>query len=164
MIRTDFRQLVHRVMHRSTLAGMEDRALRRGNAWLATIHAAQAAAILVLSTGFALPVTGAFMEGPPGHGLPQQALLFNLRIGPLVGAFLLLAGLRLPPRLARVRRGDRVRWPEVPALGGTRSVSEDVKSCEPEDPQDLRGNTLDSKPPAKPASQLAKAAVAPARR
>jgi len=33
---------------------------------------------------------------------------------------------------------DRVRWPEVPALSGTRSVSQrNAKSCEPEGPQDL---------------------------
>ena len=38
--------------------------LWRGNALLAALHAAQAAVILVLSTGFSLPVTGAFMEGP----------------------------------------------------------------------------------------------------
>ena len=42
--------------------GMEDRTLRRGNAWLAVLHAAQAAVILALSTDFSLPVTGAFME------------------------------------------------------------------------------------------------------
>ena len=73
--------------------GMEDRALRRGNALLAVLHAAQAAVILALSTDFSLPVTGAFMEGQPGSGLPTQDLLFDLRIGPLVGAFLLLAAL-----------------------------------------------------------------------
>lgn len=41
---------------------MDNRALRRGNAALACIHAAQAVVILALSTDFSLPVTGAFME------------------------------------------------------------------------------------------------------
>ena len=88
---------------------MDNRALRRGNALLALVHAAQAVVILALSTDFSLPVTGAFMEGQPGSGLPKQVLLFDLRIGPLVGAFLLLAALdhalvALPPCRARYER------------------------------------------------------------
>src|SRR5512142_1355002 len=67
--------------NRIRLRGMEDRALRRGNASLAVLHAAQAAVILALSTDFSLPVTGAFMEGQPGSGVPKQDLLFDLRIG-----------------------------------------------------------------------------------
>ena len=63
---------------------MDNSALRRGNALLAALHAAQALVILALSTDFALPVTGAFMKGQPGSGLPRQDLLFDLRIGPLV--------------------------------------------------------------------------------
>ena len=51
---------------------MDNRALRRGNALLALVHAAQAVVILALSTDFSLPVTGAFMEGQPGSGLPKQ--------------------------------------------------------------------------------------------
>ncbi|HUZ15178.1 MAG TPA: heliorhodopsin HeR [Gaiellaceae bacterium] len=70
-----------------------DRRLRAGNIGLAVIHAAQAAAILALSTSFALPVTGAFMSGPPGSGTPAQETLFHVRIGPVVAAFLLLAAL-----------------------------------------------------------------------
>ena len=61
---------------------MDNRALRRGNALLALVHAAQAVVILALSTDFSLPVTGAFMEGAPGGGLPKQVLLFDLRLGP----------------------------------------------------------------------------------
>jgi hypothetical protein len=88
---------------------MDDSALRRGNAFLAVLHAAQAAVLLALSTGFSLPVTGAFMEGQPGSGRPKQDLLFDLRIGPLVAAFLLLAALdhalvALPPFRARYER------------------------------------------------------------
>ena len=97
-------------------------ALRRGNAFLAFVHAAQAAVILALSTDFSLPVTGAFMEGQPGSGLPKQDLLFDIRIGPLVAAFLLLAALdhalvALPPCRARYERGlaagiNPFRWLE----------------------------------------------------
>ncbi len=88
---------------------MEDGSLLRGNASLAVLHAAQAAVILALSTDFSLPVTGAFMEAQPGSGLPKQDLLFDLRIGPLVGAFLLLAALdhalvALPPFRSRYER------------------------------------------------------------
>ena len=76
--------------------------LRRGNLGLAVLHSGQAAVILALSTAFALPVTGAFMTGPPGSGTPAQETLFHVRIGPLVAAFLLLAALdhalvALPP-------------------------------------------------------------------
>ena len=65
--------------------------------------------ILALSTGFSLPVTGAFMEAPPGSGLPKPGRLYDLPIGPLVGAFLLLAALdhavvALPPFRARYER------------------------------------------------------------
>ena len=76
---------------------------------LALLHAAQGAVILVLSTDFALPVTGAFMAGQPGSGTPKQDVLFDLPIGPLVGAFLLLAaidhgGVALQPLRARYER------------------------------------------------------------
>ena len=111
-----------RVRRRQEAQGMDNRALRRGNAFLAFVHAAQAVVILALSTDFSLPVTGAFMEGQPGSGLPKQDLLFDLRIGPLVAAFLLLAALdhalvALPPCRARYERGlaagiNPFRWLE----------------------------------------------------
>ena len=49
------------------------------------------------------------MEGQPGSGVSKQDLLFDLRIGPLVGAFLLLAALdhalvALPPCRSRYER------------------------------------------------------------
>jgi len=79
-----------------------DNRLRAGNLALAALHAGQAAVILALATDFSLPVTGAFMEGPPGSGLPAPDTLFHLPLGPLVAAFLLLAALdhgavALPP-------------------------------------------------------------------
>ena len=57
---------------RSAFEAVDDKALRRGNALLALLHAAKAAVILALSTDFALPVTGAFLEAQPGSGLPKQ--------------------------------------------------------------------------------------------
>jgi hypothetical protein len=99
-----------------------DTGLQRGNLGLAVLHAAQAAAILALSTDFALPVTGAFMSGPPGSGTPAQETLFHVRIGPLVAAFLLLAALDhalvgLPPlrrryEAALARGVNPFRWLE----------------------------------------------------
>ena len=72
---------------------LSDNVLSRGNTALAVLHAAQAILILVLSTSFSLPVTGAFMTGPPGSAPPETDTLFHLRLGPLVAAFLLLAAL-----------------------------------------------------------------------
>jgi hypothetical protein len=99
-----------------------DSRLRRGNLALAVLHAAQAAVILALSTDFALPVTGAFMTGPPGSGTPAQETLFHVPLGPLVASFLLLAALDhalvgLPPFRARyeasLERGvNPFRWLE----------------------------------------------------
>jgi hypothetical protein len=47
---------------------MADRALRRGSASLAVLHATWAAVILALSTTFSLPVTGASWKANPGAG------------------------------------------------------------------------------------------------
>jgi Heliorhodopsin len=67
------------------------------------------------------------MEGQPGSGLPKQELLFDLRVGPLVGAFLLLAALdhglvALPPFRARYERClaagiNPFRWLEYLLVG-----------------------------------------------
>lgn len=68
--------------------------LRVGNAVLALLHAGQAAIVLALSNDFSLPVTGAFLEGPPGLTDPAPPTeLFELPLGPAVAAFLLLAAL-----------------------------------------------------------------------
>ena len=40
--------------------------LRLYNAGMGLLHAVQGVAVLLLSNDFALPVTAAFMEGPPG--------------------------------------------------------------------------------------------------
>ena len=64
--------------------------LRRANAVLGLLHALQAAIILALATDFNLPVTGAFLDGPPGD-VPSRDILFDLPIAPAVAIFLALA-------------------------------------------------------------------------
>ena len=66
------------------------RRLRVWNTSLAGVHAIQALLILALSNGFALPVTISFMEGPPGTPTTTDTV-YDLPIGPVVAAFLLLA-------------------------------------------------------------------------
>ncbi len=66
--------------------------LRLYNAGMGLLHAAQGAAVLFLSNDFALPVTAAFMEGPPGTPATTEEL-FTLPLGPAVAAFLLLSAI-----------------------------------------------------------------------
>ena len=71
------------------------RRLRNLNLAAALLHAAQAAAMLALSTAVSLPVTALFASGPPGTPPDGRALdiLFEIRLGPAVAAFLLLSAL-----------------------------------------------------------------------
>lgn len=69
------------------------RRLRRYNVVLAVLHAAQGVAILLLANDFSLPVVGSFYDDSPalrGTDLRPE-LLFDIRIAPLVAAFLFLA-------------------------------------------------------------------------
>jgi hypothetical protein len=66
--------------------------LRVYNLAMAGLHAIQGVLVWVLSTDFALPVTAAFMEGPPGSPASTEEL-FSLPIGPAVAAFLFLSAL-----------------------------------------------------------------------
>jgi hypothetical protein len=85
-------------------AGAEYRRLRTWNASLAGVHAIQALLILALSNGFTLPITISFLEGPPGTSTTTDTV-YDLPIGPVVAAFLLLAavdhGLMAAPRIHR---------------------------------------------------------------
>ena len=69
--------------------------LRRFNATLSGLHLAQAAAILALSSAFALPVTSSFlrMDANTGGLVGVRDELTRLRIGPFVAAFLLLSAI-----------------------------------------------------------------------
>jgi hypothetical protein len=95
--------------------------LRRWNLGLAALHAVQAALILVLSDDFAVTVTSAFPEGPPGTAPPAPDALFDVRVGVAVAVFLGLAALDhllTATRFRRtyeddLRRGiNRFRWAE----------------------------------------------------
>ena len=68
-------------------------ALRRANAGAAALHAAQAAAVLVLATDFALPVTASYLAGPPGTTPLEPVVLFDIPTGAAVAGFLALSAL-----------------------------------------------------------------------
>jgi hypothetical protein len=80
-------------MEEQFLATEEKRRLRRFNAAAAVLHAAQAVVILALASDFALPVTGSYLEGPPGTPPQDPALLFDIPTGPAVAGFLALSAL-----------------------------------------------------------------------
>lgn len=67
--------------------------LRRDNAVAATVHLVQAVVVVALSTGFALPVTAAYPQGPPGTPTQDPVVLFDLPTGAAVAAFLALSAL-----------------------------------------------------------------------
>ncbi len=65
--------------------------LRRWNLALTVLHLAQAVAVVVLASDFAITVTGSFPAGPPGTDVPPPEALFDVRIGVAIAAFLVLA-------------------------------------------------------------------------
>jgi len=67
--------------------------LRRNNLVMAALHAVQGAAIVFLATDFTLPVTDAFLAGPPGSGLGEPATVFDLNLAWGVASFLFLSAL-----------------------------------------------------------------------
>jgi hypothetical protein len=101
----------------------EDRAtnLRRWNIGLTVLHAAQAVLIVVLASDFAISLTTAPPQGPPGTRLPAAETLVDVRVGAAVAAFLALAAVDhlVTATFARrtyeadLRRGiNRFRWVE----------------------------------------------------
>ena len=67
--------------------------LRLANAGAAVLHAAQAVAVIVLATDFALPVTASYMGGPPGTTPLDPVVLFDIPTGAAVAGFLVLSAL-----------------------------------------------------------------------
>ena len=65
--------------------------LRKYNIGMGVLHAAQAIAILALATAFVLPVTAAFMTGPPGTKPADPATLFNVSVAWGCALFLFLS-------------------------------------------------------------------------
>ena len=98
------------------------RRLRALNIGVGIAHLAQGIVILALANDFATPVTGTFLSGPPGDGPGALDTLTDIRIGPLVAAFLLLAAadhllMATPPVRAwyegEITRGRNIaRWIE----------------------------------------------------
>lgn len=66
--------------------------LRNYNLIIGLTHLAQAIAMVALSNDFSLPVTRAFLTGPPGTA-PAQEAWFDVPLGYAVAAFLFLAAL-----------------------------------------------------------------------
>lgn len=65
--------------------------LRWWNAIVGLVHLAQALVILAISNDFTLPITAAFLGGPPGAEFTEREVLWNVPIGYGVAFFLLLA-------------------------------------------------------------------------
>jgi hypothetical protein len=89
-------------------------ALRRYNVIAALAHAVQAGAVLLLANGFSLPVTAAYMTGPPGSGSGPAIVLFDSPIGLAVALFLALSAVAhlvvaSPTFFPRYRAGLLVR-------------------------------------------------------
>ena len=79
-----------------TTSKLDERAvasLRRWNLGLVVLHVAQAAAILVLASDFAITITRSLPTGPPGSPPGAPEALFDLPIGVTVAGFLTLAAL-----------------------------------------------------------------------
>ena len=102
-------------------AGSQFRQLRVINLLVGLVHLGQAIAMLLLSNDFSLPVNRSYLGGPPGTD-PSSAHAFDVPLGPLVAAFLLLAAvdhlLTASPvlydtyvRLLGEKRND-IRWIE----------------------------------------------------
>jgi hypothetical protein len=67
--------------------------LRRYNAMMGLLHAAQAVLVLALANGFTLPVVATFIAGPPGAAPPAVEPLFEVSIAWGVAAFFLMSAL-----------------------------------------------------------------------
>ncbi len=66
--------------------------LRPYNLAAATLHAAQAAAVVVFANAFSLPVRATYMTGPPGRDVGTRTVtLFDLRFAWAIAAFFALS-------------------------------------------------------------------------
>jgi hypothetical protein len=98
------------------------RRLRTANLVVGSVHAVQAVLLVILSNDFALPVTAAYLDGPPGTAPGEPSTLFEVRFGWAVAGFLGLAALdhllMASPRVVdwyegQLRRGrNPARWAE----------------------------------------------------
>ena len=67
--------------------------LRKVNILAGILHLTQMAAVLALSSDFALPVTATYMSGPPGSSFAPAVILFSTPVGLTVALFLGLSAL-----------------------------------------------------------------------
>jgi hypothetical protein len=95
--------------------------VRKWNLALTVLHLGQAIAMLLLTSDFTLKVLSSFPAGPPGTEGLTTKVLFEVRVGWVIGAFLVLAGLDhlLTSTIARkvyekdLKSGiNRFRWAE----------------------------------------------------
>ena len=96
--------------------------LRLANAAVGLLHLIQAGVILALSNGFAIPVTAAFQDGPPGTPASGMQTLVEVHFGAWVAIFLVLAAVDhlavAAPGIVRRYEADlatginRFRWVE----------------------------------------------------
>ena len=78
----------------TTANGIDDaalRGLRRWNIGLATLHAVQALAVLLLASNFAITVIASYAQGPPGTDLADPKSILDVNIGWAIAAFLAIA-------------------------------------------------------------------------
>ena len=71
----------------------QQNSLRRWNLGAAALHVAQAVVVVALATDFSLPVTGAYLQGPPGTVPQDPVVLFDIPTGLAVAAFLAVSAL-----------------------------------------------------------------------
>lgn len=77
-----------------TAAGVDDaslRGLRRWNLGLTVLHAAQAVAVVLLASDFAITVIASYAQGPPGTALADPESVVDVNVGWAIAAFLTLA-------------------------------------------------------------------------
>ncbi len=79
-----------------TAPGVDDAALhslRRWNLGLTVLHLAQAVAVLILASGFAITVIASYAQGPPGSDLADPERVLDVRIGVAIAVFLAFAAI-----------------------------------------------------------------------
>ncbi len=108
--------------------------LRVFNALMAAVHSVQGIAILLLSTAFALPITTSFLvfDERIERLVPEANTLFDLRIAPLIAAFLFISAIDhallslpgvFPWYVRNLRRGiNYARWWEYAASASVMMV------------------------------------------
>lgn len=80
-------------MATSAIPAARQRRLRTLNLAAGALHLAQAVVVLLLATDFALPVTGTYLEGPPGTTPGDTVEILDLPTGAAVAGFLALSAL-----------------------------------------------------------------------